>query len=129
MVVLKKFTLLIVPVLLFGQIKGMQELVDLLFPLIVQKRVIKVYTTPKFASLFNHSPFKLVSCKNADIVFNTESNCTKPRFVLSYKEFKHNPNAFGAFYYRKGRPQLRFKRSLLLRYFHTLPQELREYSW
>ena len=127
--VLKKLIVLLFPLILFAQLRGVQELVDTIFPLIVQKKVIKVYTNFRYASMFNHAPFVIVPCDEADIVFGNENNCSKPHFVLDYTIFKRNSNAFGAFYYRKGRPQLKFKKHLLLQYFGTIPEELKEYAY
>jgi len=52
----------------------------------------------------------------------------KPMFSTSYRSFKHNQNSFGAFYWRKGRPQIKFKKSVLEKYNLTLPNGLKRYA-
>jgi hypothetical protein len=51
-----------------------------------------------------------------------------PVFSTSYKEFKNNSNSIGAFYWRKGRPQVRFKIDVINRYNLNLEQNLRKYA-
>ena len=52
----------------------------------------------------------------------------KPIFATSYRYYKKNLQVFGAFYWRKGRPQLRFKSDRLSKFNLDLPKELRKYE-
>ena len=53
----------------------------------------------------------------------------KPLFSTDYRSFKHTPNSFGAYYWRKGRPQLTFKRRTLEKYHLSLPLALEKYVY
>jgi len=72
-------------------------------------------------------------CLRADILLiydikNIPKKCTnKPLFVTNYKDFL-NTKAIGAFYWRKGRPQLKFKIKTILKYNLNLPDALKEYA-
>ena len=52
----------------------------------------------------------------------------KPRFTTNYKSFINDSKSFGAFYWRKGRPQLRFKQDVLNRYNLKLLDGLEKYA-
>jgi len=52
----------------------------------------------------------------------------KPLFSTSYRIYKNLEKSFGAFYWRKGRPQLRFKKEGLERYHLILPEILQRYE-
>lgn len=51
----------------------------------------------------------------------------KPFFSISYNGFKSNENSFGAFYWRKGRPQIKFKKKALEKFNIVLPDSLKKY--
>lgn len=126
---MKKITLLCTPLILFAHIIGLKELVHTLFPLLVHKKIIKIYTIPSYYSLFdNNTTFVLVQkCYESDLVFG-DINCSKPTFALSYHFFISHPQAIGAFYYRKGRPQLIIKLSTYNKYFAPLDPSLKRYA-
>lgn len=52
----------------------------------------------------------------------------KPVFSTSYKWSKHHKNSIGSFYWRKGRPQLRFKKSGFKLFNLKLPYKLIKYA-
>jgi len=52
----------------------------------------------------------------------------KPVFSTTYRSFKNNKNSFGAFYWRKGRPQIKFKTNILNKYKLILPNALKKYE-
>ncbi len=56
------------------------------------------------------------SCKN------------KPLFATSYRWYKNYPNSFGAFYWRKGRPQLKFNKKRSEKLHIILPESLKKYE-
>ena len=91
-----------------------QKLYEKVFPILMNKSIVNIYTSDEKYRLFsNNSTFKIVHrCHKADIVFitNPSKSCTnKPIFVKNYIDFKNLKNVVGAFYYRKGRPQLKLK--------------------
>jgi hypothetical protein len=51
----------------------------------------------------------------------------KPLFSTSYRTYKNMEESFGAFYWRKGRPQLRFKKERLEHFHLMLPETLQRY--
>jgi len=58
---------------------------------------------------------KDIECKN------------KPLFATDYDTYKLSPNAFGAFYWRKGRPQLKFKKQKIKEYHLNIDSTLQKY--
>jgi hypothetical protein len=54
--------------------------------------------------------------------------CNKPIFATSYRSFKNLENSFGAFYWRKGRPQIKFKVNIINKYDLRLPNSLERYA-
>ena len=101
------------------------ELFENLFTQLFHKKEINIYT--KKYSYFNSRILKKVdSCKKADLVLG-ELDCNKPRFVLNYHNFKKDKMAIGAFYWRKGRPQLRLRKDNILKYHLYLSKEFSEY--
>ena len=101
------------------------ELFENLFPQLFQKKEIKIYTY-KYAK-FNSSVLKKVNnCQSADIVLG-EIKCDKPKFLLNYYNFKKDKKAIGAFYWRKGRPQLRLRKENILYYNLHLSKAFSEY--
>jgi len=100
------------------------ELFNRLFTIFMQKHNIKVYTQ-KYKTL--GKDLKIVhSCKEADIVLG-ESMCNKPRFLLDYYSFKNDKEAIGAFYWRKGRPQLRLRKEKLKKYNLYVSKNFEDY--
>ena len=63
----------------------------------------------------DHFPYLSYACRN------------KPLFATSYRSYMHNPNAFGAFYWRMGRPQIHFKKARLKRFHLIAPEELERF--
>jgi hypothetical protein len=58
-----------------------------------------------------------------------KSKCEKlPLFTTNYKVFKNEPNVIGAFYWRKGRPQLKLKSDVLNDFNLTIPNSLQKYA-
>ena len=125
---MKKIILFFIVTFSFAQIIGLSDLLSTILPKIVHKKVIKVYTIPKYYNYFKSKNFIIVKeCKECDIVFGNILCDNKPVFALSYDFYKNHKNVFGVFYFRKGRPQLKFKEKALLRFFKTIPKELEEY--
>jgi hypothetical protein len=103
-----------------------QMLYSKVFHLLIPSKTVQVYTDPQNEKFFlekNH--FKIVdTCDAADIVFHSHENfihhsdlnqsCkNKPIFVTNYDDFTNLKGTIGAFYYRKGRPQLKLNQKSL----------------
>ncbi len=52
----------------------------------------------------------------------------KPVFTTNYRYYKSSPNVFGVFYWRKGRPQLKFKTKAIQIFHLNLPKYLNRYT-
>jgi len=126
--ILKKLIILLIPLVLFANIIGLKELLHALFPLLVHKTPVKVYTVPEYYYLFDdNTTFLLVrECNQSDLVFG-DINCSKPVFGLSYEFYRTYPNVIGAFYYRKGRPQLIIKLKSYTKHFGPLSSKLKRF--
>lgn len=107
------------------------KLYDKVFTSLFKKEKINIYTTKKYANSFRYYyKFNIVSnCKEADLIFsNIDSNCTKkPIFVKDYKSFKETKNVIGAFYYRKGRPQLKLNKKNIKKFNLNIDNYLKDY--
>ena len=103
-------------VLLFASAK--LELFEKLFSSLFQKPVVFVLTNSSDILNADSRVLKVVhSCKKADVIIgNVDKNCSKPRFMLDYYDYKQNKSAIGAFYWRKGRPQLRLREKEIKKY-------------
>ena len=100
------------------------ELYKKIFNTLFNKNV-KVYSDKNIA-------LNLVKdCKQADVllIYNLKNlpKCDKPLFVTNYKNFL-NTDAIGAFYWRKGRPQLIFRLKTIQKYHLHLSKKLRKYA-
>ena len=111
-----------------------QKLYDVVFHQLFGKRTIHVYTQKTNQTLFleaNH--FQIVAkCEEADILFLSSDKplhgCkNKPIFVTNYDDFKHKKNVIGAFYYRKGRPQLKLNQTYLDHFKLNIDNSLLKY--
>jgi len=51
----------------------------------------------------------------------------KPLFATSYRAYHRYENAFGAFYWTKGRPQIHFNKRVLERFSLPTPYDLKRY--
>lgn len=118
----------LIAVFSFAYIEGLSDLLKVVLPKITHKKVVKVYTFPKYFRYFDKKHFILVEdCKKSDIIFGNFECDNKPIFALDYHFYKTHKNAVGVFYYRKGRPQLKLKKEALERFFKTIPKELKDY--
>ena len=102
---------------------------------VFHSQTIKVFADKSTKKILKNSDiFEVVdSCDKSVVVLvgkfsNLMDTCkNKPIFSTNYRAFKHTPNSFGAYYWRKGRPQLKFKRETLDRYQLSLPLALEKY--
>lgn len=94
---------------------------------------VSIYTKDsKKVDIINEAGFKLVdSCSQADIVYSSKKlkGCNnKPLFTDNFKVFSKNKNAIGAFYWKKGRPNILFLKPRLDKFNLTLPLKLKKYE-
>jgi hypothetical protein len=105
-------------------------LFEKLFQILFNKKIIKIYTNKKDVQIIkNSSVLKIVkSCENADLILNIpDMNCSKPLFVLDYYVYKNHPEAIGAFYWRKGRPQLRLRKKQIIKYHLYITKDFKDF--
>ena len=125
---MRKLIIVLLVVLAFGEIEGLKPLLGEVLPAITHKEKVKVFTLAKYYVYFRNKKFMVVmDCKESDIVFGNFICDDKPTFALSYDFYKKHKNVIGVFYYRKGRPQLKFKKEGLIKFFKTISKSLRNY--
>jgi hypothetical protein len=112
------------------------KLYEQILPIIFKTKTLNVYADDKTKEILIHSKkIKLVkNCIDATLLIgnnfpNIPSSClNKPIFGTTYRSFKKNSNYFGAFYWRKGRPQIRFKLDVIKKQKLNLSDNLRKYA-
>ncbi len=112
-----------------------QELIVKVFKLFTIKGApVSVYEHIPAISLKGSSFTHIIGqCRGADIVYGSRfetlpDTCQSlPRFTTDYELFQHDEQVIGAFYWRKGRPQLRFSKERCERFNIFLPPELVRY--
>ena len=78
---------------------------------------------------------RVQECTDAHLIYGETFEtlpftCKKlPRFSTEYEQFQKDEKVIGAFYWRKGRPQLRFNEKRCKDFNITLPQELVQYAY
>ncbi|NCD11352.1 MAG: hypothetical protein EOL93_02265 [Epsilonproteobacteria bacterium] len=136
MALLKPFlVLLLCTTLSFAQTPE-QELIARVFHLLsMEDKPLSVYEHKPLVSLKGSSFVGLVeTCQEANVVYGSAFETLPfacqhlPRFSTEYDDFKTTRNSVGAFYWRKGRPQLRFYQEACERFGITLPVELQRYA-
>ena len=112
------------------------ELYEKLLSPLVKHRPIIIYADPSTRPLLERSRLFEVhnSCDDSvdfligDHFETLPSVCqTKPRFTTTYRGYTQNSTTFGAFYWRKGRPQIHFKRTSLKRFSLSIPEHLERF--
>jgi len=129
-VVLKKILIIIsisITFLFSSQIEA--KLYDKLFTTLFVKKIVKVYTeNPEIKKLKFKNIIFVDDCNKADVVIGKiNKNCSKPIFVLSFKDYRNMKNAVGAFYWRKGRPQLRLRFPVIKKYHLFLSNDFKDF--
>ena len=112
------------------------KLYEKILPTLFHNRPIKLFVDNETKIILKHSDiFHIVDyCDNDTVVLvgnfrSIPKGCKdNPLFATSYRSFKDNENAFGAYYWRKGRPQLFFKESILNKFNVQLPKSLKKYG-
>lgn len=112
------------------------KLYEKILPIIFKTKILKVFADKKTKEILIHSEkIDLVNnCLDATLLIgssfpNISLGCLKkPIFGTTYRSFKKNNNYFGAFYWRKGRPQIRFKLDVIKKQKLNLSDNLRKYA-
>jgi len=102
---------------------------------IFQKQTIKVYASKDVKSVLKNSKKLIVQdqCSNAVVLIGKEfSNLAiecqnKPIFSTNYRYYQKTSTSFGVFYWRKGRPQLKFNTNKLVKFGLILPTFLEKF--
>jgi len=98
---------------------------------------IVVYADKQNSQILQKSKrFKVVHFCNADVEFllgsyfkNLSNICKKkPLFATTHRAYTKNNNAFGAFYWTKGRPQIHFNKKTVERFHIRLPENLQRFE-
>ncbi|GAB6073368.1 hypothetical protein [Nautilia lithotrophica] len=105
------------------------KLFSKLFTSLFNKKVIYIYTeNPKYKKLNSIFLKNVNNCKKADIILGISKKCmNKPHFLLDYYNYIQDKNAIGAFYWRKGRPQLRLRKKIIQKYDLNILPEFKEF--
>ncbi|MBN1840050.1 MAG: hypothetical protein JW802_08420 [Campylobacterales bacterium] len=136
MALLKPFLVLLLSTTLSLAQTPEQELIARVFHLLsIEGKPLRIYEHMPLISLKGSSFVSLVeTCEEANVVYGSAfetlpASCAQlPRFSTDYDDFKTTRNSIGAFYWRKGRPQLRFYQEACERFGITLPVELQHYA-
>lgn len=110
------------------------RLYEKIIPNLFQKDVL-VYLDKNSKDTLHYSIIlkSTLNCIQADVLIgknfkNLPIECQdKPVFSTNYRTFLNTKNSIGAFYWRKGRPQIKFKLDVLNRYNLKLPKSLIEF--
>ena len=111
------------------------KLYEKILPVIFHKQPLKVFVDKDTRMLLKDSAVFIIvdSCDNTVLLIGKEfpslsEKCKeKPLFATNYLSYHNQKNSFGAFYWRKGRPQLKFKKTILEKFNMVLPNSLKEY--
>ena len=105
------------------------KLFSQLFTVLFNKQPVYIYTeNTKYKNIDSNFLKYTDICEKADLVLDKSHYCkNKPTFLLDYYDYVNDKNAIGAFYWRKGRPQLRLRRQNLLKYNLNISPEFKDY--
>ena len=115
------------------ELKLYERIISSIYP----NKVVQIYAQDDLKTILKNSDNFIVKdhCDaNIDLLIGENFvklpfECrSKPIFSTNYRYFKSNHNVFGAFYWRKGRPQIKFKKEILKRYKIILPSSLEKYA-
>lgn len=112
------------------------KLYEKVLPLFFEKEPIRVYADKDTSKVLQKSSkFQIIEqCDNSVHLLigrsfpDLSDTCRKkPLFSTSYRVYRSQKNSFGAFYWRKGRPQLKFKKHVLEYFKIKIPKNLARY--
>ena len=112
-------------------------LYEKILPALFHREPVVIYAEGDLASSLRGSrKLRLEeNCKEASVILTDKGTdelppaCRKkPIFATSYRRYKQHTESIGAFYWRKGRPQLRFRIESLRRFGLSLPKSLEKFA-
>ena len=122
--------------ILYGSDNYELKLYEKVLPIIFNQTYLKVFADSDTKDIIKNSDiFQIInSCKEADLLIGKHqkdfpTSCKeKPIFATTYRGFKSCDNSFGAFYWRKGRPQIKFKLEVIEKFNLNLSYSLKKYA-
>ena len=123
-------------ILLYANDYTLQLYENILTPLFKDNPIV-VYTDKQSTQILHKSKkFKVVSycAQDTELLLGAnfeilEKACqNKPLFATSRRAYRSNKNAFGAFYWTKGRPQIHFKPEILQKFHIKLTNDLERFK-
>ena len=108
------------------------KIIKLLFTSLFHEQNIKVFSHSKDKiNIIDKAGFvSAQNCNNSDIIYSSVvlTQCkNKPFFTDNYTSFKKDSTAIGAFYWKKGRPNILFLKSRLEKFDLELPKKFHKY--
>lgn len=135
---MRKYLLFIffIPVIILSDSNYELKLFEKIFPLIFSYHEIIIYADKDSEDIIkNSSTLQLYNdCNSAELVMaknlnKLEAECKNlPYFATRYKSYINSKNSIGAFYWRKGRPQLKLNAKNLKKFNLNLPDSLKKYA-
>jgi hypothetical protein len=112
------------------------KLYEKVLPSLFSKKDVIVYTDKNSYKIFIHSNiFKITQdCSRANVIVakfqpETLEICDHiPFFATSYRGYHNSKNSIGAFYWRKGRPQLKLHINHIKEYNLSISSSLQGYA-
>ena len=131
----KLFLLMIFVISLYGQDYTLKLYEKILGSLSDSSSIVVYADGASSQILQKSSKFEVVHFCSEDVEFLVGSSfgtlsplCkNKPLFATTHRAYHKYSNAFGAFYWTKGRPQLHFNRAILERFELHLPANLQRF--
>lgn len=112
------------------------KLYEKVLPSIFKSKNISVYTDTYNKTILEKSLIIQIkeTCHSADLIIakkitNIDPICREiPYFSTSYRSYINSTNSIGAFYWRKGRPQLKLNIKAIKKFNLTIPENLKKYA-
>lgn len=132
----QSFVILYASTVLLSKTPEEELIMNVLRLLQANEKTMKVYEHHASRLLEKHAfEHRVQECKDAHLIYgetfeNLPFTCKNlPRFSTEYEQFQKDERVIGAFYWRKGRPQLRFNEKRCKDFNIALPQELAQYAY
>ncbi|WP_456399741.1 hypothetical protein [Persephonella sp.] len=118
----------------FGDEKTEAKIIEKICMIVLNKNNVFVYspTNSNFIFKYSNNLIHTDNCGKADIVILTKNESVegcrnKPIFTTKYYLLKQNPNAIGALYWHKGRPNIIIIKERLEKFNLIPPEELLQF--
>lgn len=111
------------------------KLFEKVIPLIFDSKIINVYVDSDTQEIIEESTILHIrdNCDEIDLIISKKEleniRCKDiPLFATSLNAYKDSKNSIGAFYWRKGRPQLKLNAEIIKKFNLNLPKSLEKYA-